>query len=66
MVRNIRRVLISDPVDPICAQILQQQGLEVTSARQWSKEKLLEEIQVCALNTYVSIYIIITIHNAAL
>lgn len=47
MVRNIRRVLISDPVDPICAQILQQQGLEITSARQWSKEKLLEEIQVC-------------------
>ncbi len=47
MVRNIRRVLISDPVDPICAQILQQQGLEVTVARQWSKEKLLEEIQVC-------------------
>ena len=46
MVRNIQQVLISDPVDPICAQILQEHGMNVTYARQWTKEKLLQEIQV--------------------
>ena len=46
MVRNIQQVLISDPVDPICAQILQEHGMNVTYACQWTKEKLLQEIQV--------------------
>jgi len=39
------KVLISDPVDPICARILEENGLSVTFAKQWSKEKLLEEIK---------------------
>ncbi len=46
MVRNIQQVLISDPVDPISAQILQEHGMNVTYARQWNKEQLLENIQV--------------------
>lgn len=46
MVTNIKRVLISDPVDPICAQILELHGLDVTFARQWPKEKLIDEIKV--------------------
>ena len=46
MTLNIRQVLISDPVDPICSQILQDYGMNVTFARQWSKERLLQEIQV--------------------
>lgn len=46
MVHNIRQVLISDPVDPICKDILEQNGLQVTYSQQWTKERLLEEIQV--------------------
>lgn len=49
MVRNIRKVLISDPVDPICAQILEGFGLEITYALGWTKERLLQEIQVDCL-----------------
>lgn len=46
MVHSMSKVLISDPVDPICARILEENGLSVTYAKQWSKEKLLEEIKV--------------------
>lgn len=46
MALSIRQVLISDPVDAICKEILEKHGLEVTSARQWTKERLLQEIQV--------------------
>lgn len=46
MTLNIQQVLISDPVDPICSQILQDYGMNVTYARQWTKERLLQEIQV--------------------
>jgi hypothetical protein len=49
MTLNIRQVLISDPVDPICSQILENHGMNVTYARQWSKERLLQEIQVLSL-----------------
>lgn len=45
MTLNIQQVLISDPVDPICSQILQDYGMNVTYARQWTKERLLQEIQ---------------------
>lgn len=46
MTLDIQQVLISDPVDPICSQILQNHGISVTYARQWTKERLLQEIQV--------------------
>ncbi|XP_046649852.1 D-3-phosphoglycerate dehydrogenase-like [Daphnia pulicaria] len=45
MTLDIQQVLISDPVDPICSQILQNHGISVTYARQWTKERLLQEIQ---------------------
>ena len=44
MALNIQ-VLICDPVDPICSQILQDYGMHVTYAQQWSKERLPQEIQ---------------------
>ena len=46
MVVKIREVLISDPVDPICAAILERHGLNVTCANRWPKDRLLKEIQV--------------------
>ena len=46
MALTFRDVLISDPVDPICAQILERHGMRVTFAKQWTKEKLLQEIKV--------------------
>lgn len=45
MVVKIREVLISDPVDPICAAILERHGLNVTCANRWPKDRLLKEIQ---------------------
>lgn len=49
MVRNIKQVLISDPVDPVCAQILQNHGMDVTYAHQWTKTQLIQEIPVILL-----------------
>jgi hypothetical protein len=49
MTLTFRDVLISDPVDPICAQILERHGMRVTFAKQWTKEKLLQEIKVSTL-----------------
>ncbi len=55
MTLNIQQVLISDPVDPICSQILQNHGISVTYARQWTKERLLQEIQVPIPSNMISI-----------
>ena len=46
MLFQVRNVLISDPVDSICCEILQNHGIKVTCARQWSKDRLFQEIQV--------------------
>jgi hypothetical protein len=55
MTLDIQQVLISDPVDPICSQILQNHGISVTYARQWTKERLLQEIQVPIPSNMISI-----------
>ena len=54
MVHNIRQVLISDPVDPICKDILEQNGLQVTYSQQWTKERLLQEIEVPYSTVYTT------------
>lgn len=51
----LRRVLISDDVDEVCARLLQAHGIEVVQETRLSKEQLLAEIPVCAL-TRVSYY----------
>lgn len=43
---SVRRVLISESVDPCCKTILQENGIEVTEKPQMTKEELIAEIQV--------------------
>lgn len=42
----VKRVLISESVDPCCKTILQENGIEVTEKQQMTKEELIAEIQV--------------------
>ncbi|XDV29999.1 hypothetical protein PO909_033010 [Leuciscus waleckii] len=41
----VKRVLISESVDPCCKTILQENGIEVTEKQQMTKEELIAEIQ---------------------
>ncbi|KAG2459578.1 SERA dehydrogenase, partial [Polypterus senegalus] len=41
----VRRILITDNVDPVCKKTLQENGIEVTERHQMSKEELLSEIK---------------------
>ncbi len=43
---SVKRVLISESVDPCCKTILQENGIEVTEKQQMTKEELIAEIQV--------------------
>lgn len=43
---SVKRVLISESVDPCCRTILQENGIEVTEKQQMTKEELIAEIQV--------------------
>uniref|UniRef100_A0A8C1U0R8 D-isomer specific 2-hydroxyacid dehydrogenase catalytic domain-containing protein n=1 Tax=Cyprinus carpio TaxID=7962 RepID=A0A8C1U0R8_CYPCA len=43
---SVKRVLISESVDPCCKTILQENGIEVTQKQQMTKEELIAEIQV--------------------
>ena len=43
---NLRKVLISDSLDPCCRKILQDGGLQVVEKQNLSKEELLAELQV--------------------
>lgn len=43
---SVKRVLISESVDPCCKTILQENGIEVTEKPQMTKEELIAEIQV--------------------
>jgi len=43
---SVKRVLISESVDPCCKTILQENGVEVTEKQQMTKEELMAEIQV--------------------
>ncbi len=63
MTLDIQQVLISDPVDPICSQILQDHGMNVTYARQWTKEQLLQEIQVLVPSNLICCILIIDSSN---
>lgn len=42
----IKTVLISEPVDPGCAKILSENGVQVTTKVGLSKDELIEEIKV--------------------
>uniref|UniRef100_A0A672MY24 D-3-phosphoglycerate dehydrogenase-like n=1 Tax=Sinocyclocheilus grahami TaxID=75366 RepID=A0A672MY24_SINGR len=42
---SVKRVLISESVDPCCKTILQENGIEVTEKQQMTKEELIAEIQ---------------------
>uniref|UniRef100_A0A8C1V6J7 D-3-phosphoglycerate dehydrogenase n=1 Tax=Cyprinus carpio TaxID=7962 RepID=A0A8C1V6J7_CYPCA len=42
---SVKRVLISESVDPCCKTILQENGIEVTQKQQMTKEELIAEIQ---------------------
>lgn len=44
---NLRKVLISDSLDPCCRKILQDGGLEVVERQNLSKEELIAELQDC-------------------
>lgn len=46
---SIKKVLISEPVDPGCAALLTENGVEVTSKAGLSKDELIQEIKVCIL-----------------
>lgn len=43
---SIKKVLISEPVDPGCARILSENGVEVTTKVGLSKDELIGEIKV--------------------
>lgn len=43
---NLRKVLISDSLDPCCREILQDGGLQVVEKQNLSKEELIAELQV--------------------
>lgn len=43
---NLRKVLISDSLDPCCRQILQDGGLQVVEKQNLSKEELMAELRV--------------------
>ncbi|KAK2110604.1 hypothetical protein P7K49_010350 [Saguinus oedipus] len=43
---NLRKVLISDSLDPCCQRILQDRGLQVVEKQNLSKEELIAELQV--------------------
>ncbi|XP_051761423.1 D-3-phosphoglycerate dehydrogenase [Ctenopharyngodon idella] len=42
---SVKRLLISESVDPCCKIILQENGIEVTEKQQMTKEELIAEIQ---------------------
>uniref|UniRef100_A0A8C0SNT2 D-3-phosphoglycerate dehydrogenase n=1 Tax=Canis lupus familiaris TaxID=9615 RepID=A0A8C0SNT2_CANLF len=44
---NLRKVLISDSLDPCCRQILQDGGLQVVEKQNLSKEELMAELRDC-------------------
>ncbi|XP_053770809.1 D-3-phosphoglycerate dehydrogenase [Desmodus rotundus] len=44
---NLRKVLISDSLDPCCRKILQDGGLQVVEKQNMSKEELIAELQDC-------------------
>uniref|UniRef100_A0A8C9J8T7 D-3-phosphoglycerate dehydrogenase n=1 Tax=Panthera tigris altaica TaxID=74533 RepID=A0A8C9J8T7_PANTA len=44
---NLRKVLISDSLDPCCRKILQDGGLQVVEKQNLSKEELIAELQDC-------------------
>uniref|UniRef100_A0A8I3W7N0 D-isomer specific 2-hydroxyacid dehydrogenase catalytic domain-containing protein n=1 Tax=Callithrix jacchus TaxID=9483 RepID=A0A8I3W7N0_CALJA len=44
---NLRKVLISDSLDPCCRRILQDGGLQVVEKQNLSKEELIAELQDC-------------------
>lgn len=46
MVIELKKVLISDEVDPKCVQILQNNDIEVVKNTKLSKEELIQEIPV--------------------
>ncbi len=48
---SVKRVLISESVDPCCKTILQENGIEVTEKQQMTKEELIAEIQVSDSST---------------
>lgn len=56
MVIALRKVLISDEVDPKCVQILQNNGIEVLKNTKLSKEELLAEIPVSGHDITVEVY----------
>lgn len=43
---SIKRILISESVDPCCKKILQENGIEVTEKQNMSKDDLIAEIKV--------------------
>ncbi|XP_033899495.2 D-3-phosphoglycerate dehydrogenase-like isoform X1 [Acipenser ruthenus] len=42
---TVRRILISDTVDPCCKQILQENGIDVTEKQNLSKDELIAEVK---------------------
>lgn len=43
---SIKRILISESVDPCCKKILQENGIQVTEKQNMSKDDLIAEIKV--------------------
>lgn len=43
---SIKRILISESVDPCCKNILQENGIQVTEKQNMSKDDLIAEIKV--------------------
>lgn len=45
MAVNIRSVLVSDAVDPLCVDLLKNHGINVVCKYKLSKEQLIQELQ---------------------
>lgn len=46
MAVNIRSVLVSDAVDPLCVELLKSHGINVVCKYKLSKDQLIQELQV--------------------
>lgn len=47
---SIKRILISESVDPCCKKLLQENGIQVTEKQNMSKDELIAEIKVGYFN----------------
>ena len=59
MVLSLKKVLISDDIDPKCIQILQNNGIDVVKKTNMTKQQLISEIPVSEIKMCVTLPLIL-------